>query len=415
MKKNNKLNQWLWRWHFIAGLISLPFIIVLSITGGIYLFKDKYEKPIHQPIKKVEITGTPITYQKQWEMAIAEMPKKPNTIVIPIKKDQATEFISGKFSHKSSLFIDPYKSKISGTINSNDGLMYKVRKLHGELLLGGFGTKIVELVASWLIVLILTGVYVFWPSRKRGIKAFFIPRVKEGRRTFFKDIHSITGFWISGLLLLVLAGAFPWTDVAGENFKWAQKVTHTGYPMAWHSIGVTSKILNTQVTLDDIVVKAKSLNLDGQLSIELPKEKNGVFSVENTHYENLSAQKKYHFDRYSGEQILQKDWSDVGILMRGRMWVMAFHQGQFGPWNWYLMLLTAFLLMGTSISALVSYSLRKSKGSWGVPKVSQKFNLSYGIILTMLVLGILLPLFGLSLILIFIGFQIKKRTDINYK
>ena len=36
--KNRQLNQWLWKWHFIAGLISLPFVALLAITGGIYLF-----------------------------------------------------------------------------------------------------------------------------------------------------------------------------------------------------------------------------------------------------------------------------------------------------------------------------------------------------------------------------------------
>ena len=51
--KNNILSQWLWKWHVIAGLISLPFVIVLAITGGIYLFKDDYEASKQELIKKV--------------------------------------------------------------------------------------------------------------------------------------------------------------------------------------------------------------------------------------------------------------------------------------------------------------------------------------------------------------------------
>ncbi|MDB2606476.1 PepSY domain-containing protein [Zobellia sp.] len=411
MKKSNKLNQWLWRWHFIAGLVSLPFIIVLSVTGGIYLFKDKYEKPIHEPIKKVEVAGTPISYQEQWEIANEKMPKKPNSMVVPADNDRATEFVSGRFSHKSSLFVNPYTGEVSGTINANDGFMYKVRKLHGELLMDGFGTKIVELVASWLIVLILTGVYVFWPSRKRGVKAFFVPRIAEGKRTFFRDVHAISGFWISGLLLLVLAGAFPWTDVVGENFKWVQQVTNTGFPKTWMGIGITSETANTEIGLDAMVDKAKSLHLKGEVSIDFPKGKNGVYGVGNTYYQDLGIQKKYHFNRFTGEEVLQQDWSEVGVLMRGRMWVMAFHQGQFGAWNWYLMLMVAILMASTSISALISYSLRKSKGSWGVPKVPKKFNVGYGIVVAIFLLGILFPLFGLSLILILIGFQVKKRNE----
>ncbi len=32
-----------WRWHFYAGLFCIPFIILLSIIGAIYLFKPQYE------------------------------------------------------------------------------------------------------------------------------------------------------------------------------------------------------------------------------------------------------------------------------------------------------------------------------------------------------------------------------------
>jgi len=28
-----------WRWHFYAGLFVIPFLILLSVTGIIYLFK----------------------------------------------------------------------------------------------------------------------------------------------------------------------------------------------------------------------------------------------------------------------------------------------------------------------------------------------------------------------------------------
>jgi len=33
-----------WRWHFYAGLFVLPFIVILSITGSIYLFKPQIER-----------------------------------------------------------------------------------------------------------------------------------------------------------------------------------------------------------------------------------------------------------------------------------------------------------------------------------------------------------------------------------
>ncbi|WP_452598037.1 PepSY-associated TM helix domain-containing protein [Pontimicrobium sp. MEBiC01747] len=413
LKKNNKLNQWLWKWHFIAGLVSLPFIILLAITGGIYLFKDNYDGPKQETIKVIKAEGNAISFQKQWKLAKAVAKKEPNIMVIPNKKNQATEFVSGRFSHKNSVYINPYKGEVSGKISPKDSKMHTVRKLHGELLLGKFGTKIIELIASWMVVLIITGIYVFWPNRKQGLKGFFTVRLKQGKRILFRDLHAVLGFWISLLLLLTLAGGFPWTDVFGANFKWVQKVTNTGYPKTWDARAVQSKATGEAMPLDAIVALAKSMNLEGEVSIGLPKNEKGVYSIFNTTF-NLGKQKRFHFDQYTGEQLVKHEWGDVGILMRGRLWLMAFHQGQFGQWNWFLMLSIAVLLLCLSIAGLLSYLKRKQKGNWGTPKIPGKFKVGYGIIACIVVLGLVFPLFGISAILIviieFLRTQKKSKT-----
>lgn len=408
-KKNKKLSQWLWKWHFVAGLVSLPFVVMLAITGGIYLFKDNYESPKQQHIKTVKLEGEPISFQKQWNLAKAAMHKKPNIMVVPREENMATEFVSGRFSHKNSTYVNPYNSEITGTINPRDSMMHSVRKLHGELLLGKFGTKIIELVASWMIVLIITGIYVFWPGGKQGIKAFFTIRIRQGKRILFRDLHAVFGFWASVLLLVTLAGGLPWTDVFGDGFKWVQKVTDTGFPKTWDARGVQSSKMGKVISLDDMVSLAKSMNLKGEVSIGLPKGDKGVYSIFNSSLD-FGAQKRFHFDQYSGEQLVRHDWEDVGVLMKGRLWLMAFHQGEFGRWNWFLMLGVAIMLLIIGIAGLLSYLKRKQKGDWGVPKVPATLKIGYGIIICIVVLGILFPLFGISVILIALWEYLKTKN-----
>ncbi len=413
MQKKHQLNLWFWKWHFIAGLISLPFIVLLSITGGIYLFKANYETPIYAPTTTVVAEGTALSYQEQYQLAKQHAPKKLNAMVVPQKATDATAFSSGRFGGKTSLYIDPYKKEVTGHILPKESLMYTVQKLHGELLLGKFGTTIVELIASWMVVLLITGLYIWWPANGWSLKGFFVPRIKQGKRLFYRDLHAISGFWISGLLLLVLAGGFPWTDTFGSNFKWVQKVTHTGYPSTWQGRGVTSSTIETTkqqpLPLDAIVAMAKKMELPGEVTIQFPKGKKGVYSISNNHIPDQKRQVMIHLDQYSGKPVLQHQWSDVGFLMRGRMWVMAFHQGEFGLWNWWLMLFVAILLALMSLSAMVSYILRKQKGNWGVPKVPKSFVVSYGLIALLIVLGLIFPLFGISLIILFLYEKFGKK------
>ncbi|MFZ3574673.1 PepSY-associated TM helix domain-containing protein [Tenacibaculum finnmarkense] len=408
--KNRKLNQWLWKWHFIAGLVSLPFILVLSITGAIYLFNPDVESKEVAKIQDVEnLHKTPISYQQQWENAKEKLKKKPSSMVINDNPEKATEFVVGRFSHKTTVFVNQYTGEATGTFSPKDTWMYTVRKLHGELLAGKVGTLLIELIASWMVVLILTGIYIWWPFSS-GIKGVFTIRFKEGKRILFRDLHAVTGFWMSLLLLIILAGGLPWTDVFGSNFKWVQKVTNTGYPKTWNGRGLASEVKGNikTISIDEMVAIANAQNLQGTVSIGLPKSAKSTFSVSNKTFP-LTAQKKLHFNQYSGELIKAHTWSDVGFLMRGRMWVMAFHQGQFGGWNWWLMFGVAIGLTIMTIAGLFSYLYRKQKGSWGVPKVSSQFKVGKLIVFILVLLGVLLPMFGVSLLLIVLFEQLFKR------
>ena len=408
MKKNNKLNKWLWKWHVIAGLISLPIVLILSITGGIYLFKDNYEASSQKEVRQVPTQKNTLSYQEQWQKAKSQTDRPINAMILPNNKEEATKFISGRFGTKSTLYLNPGTGKTIGEIPENTTEMYKVRKLHGELLMGSFGTKIVELIASWLIVLLITGLYIWWPRGNFKWKGFFTVRTGKGKRTFFRDLHAVTAMWFSGLLLMILLGGLPWTDVFGGSFKWVQQVTNTGFPATWQGRGISSTINGEALPLDTMVAKAKQLNLSGEVSITFPKSKNGTYSVSNNP-KNPTKMEIYHFDPYSGRQLIHNDWDDIGILMQGRLFFMAFHQGQFGTWNKLLMLFAALMLFTLSIGAIFSYTLRKKKG-WGIPKVPAKFQIGKAVLVLILLMGVVFPLFGLSVMLILIVELIRGKT-----
>ncbi len=415
----NYLYSWIWKWHFIGGIFILPFVLLLSITGTIYLFKDNYEKSNVEQITRLEksqVLQEVLSYQNQWNVVKGKWDKNVDAIVLPTSNEYATEFISGKFSHKSSFYVNPYTGEETGQVRVNETDMHTVRKLHGELLLGDFGTKLVELVASWMVVLIATGLYLFWP-RERGWKGLITVRRKGSKRTLYRDLHSVTGFWASALLLLILAGGLPWTDVFGSGYKWVQSTTNSGYPSTWDSRNMQSVVEGDPLSLDVMINKAKNLNLEGQITIYLPKTSQSVFSVSNE-TNDFDQIKMIHFDQYSGKLIKSHAWADVGLMMRSRQWIMAFHQGELGAWNFAIILTTALALAFLCVAGLLSYLKRKRTGEWGTPSVSNNIKFGLPVLALIAVLGILLPLFGASVLIIFLGglfFKGKKKKKQKYK
>jgi uncharacterized iron-regulated membrane protein len=409
MRKQNHLNRWLWKWHLIAGLITLPFMVLLAVTGMIYLFKANYEESVYQPITHVQRSeGGRVSYADQLIAAQGQLKKPISRMIVPNLPpfglpDQATHFEAGMRSHKQSAYVDPYTGKATGAIIHSDSLMYTVRKLHGELLAGKVGTYTIELVTSWFIVLVLTGLYVWWPAKKFSLAGFFTIRTQKGKRIFYRDLHSVTGFWLSIIMLMFLAGGMPWTDVFGSSLKWVQSNTDTGYPKTWKAKSLTrSQTLGAEpLSLDQMVTVAKGLDLPGEIAIELPASANGVYSVSNRAF-YLNDQKVFHFDQYSGQLITSHDWSDVGILMDLRQIFMRLHQGEYGFANWLIVLVSAGLFILSTIAGLVSYLMRKPKGRWGIPEVPEKFIVGKILFTMIIVLGFVFPLFGASLILLWL-------------
>ena len=51
----SNLYRAVWRWHFYAGLLVLPFLITMAVTGALYLFRDEIDAFIHADLKRIEI------------------------------------------------------------------------------------------------------------------------------------------------------------------------------------------------------------------------------------------------------------------------------------------------------------------------------------------------------------------------
>lgn len=417
LTKNQSLHSWFWKWHVIAGLISLPFMFLLAVTGTIYLFKDNVNEIVYAETLQVQRTfesqTLPLTEQLYSAQQASDKPIA--SVTITNNPEQATEFkVLGKGRASNSIYIDPYTGDVTGSIAQPETLMHKIRKLHGELLLGKPGTLVIELVASWFIVLILTGLYLWWPPKGSGLAGFFTVRTHRGRRLFWRDIHVVVGFWLSAFMLIILAGGMPWTDVFGDQLKWVQKQTNSGYPTHWrNSKGIESQVPtgnHSAQGIDAIAEISQQLGLPGKVTITLPQSPNDVYRVSNRSL-YLEDQQVIHLDQYSGQVIKSLNWDDVGVLMDLRQIFMRLHQGEYGKVNWVILFVVALLFSLTTLAGLISYLLRKPAGRWGIPKTPARFQVDKLLLLGIIALGVVFPLFGISLVLLFLSGLIRRGVQ----
>ena len=105
--------------------------------------------------------------------------------------------------------------------------------------------------------------------------------------------------------------------------------------------------------------------------------------------------------RLSAAKNSKIDISSTGLCKVGAG--IAAHEGQLFGWpNQLLGLVTASGLILISVSGVIMWWRRRDQGVLGAPKVMLTPRVSIGLLAIVLVLGIYLPLFGTSLVVVFL-------------
>src|SRR5690606_16757427 len=75
----------------------------------------------------------------------------------------ARQIVVGIGADETRVYVQPATGEVLKAVPEEDRLMPIVSRLHGELMIGRWGSTLVELAASWSIVMLLTGVFLWWP------------------------------------------------------------------------------------------------------------------------------------------------------------------------------------------------------------------------------------------------------------
>ncbi len=216
------LYRTIWRWHFYAGLFVIPFILLLAATGAAYLFKPQVERWEERAFRTPKIERV-VLPSAQVSAALASAPgARFVSYRLPERSGDAAmvHIATPDGRAMRDVFISP-AGTVLGSLDPERRIMATVKTIHGQLLLGKRGSWLVELAASWAMLLILSGLYLWWP-RDRRLAGTLWPRLRKGKRLFWRDLHAVTGFWIAGLALILLVTGLPWAGIWGSAFKAAR-------------------------------------------------------------------------------------------------------------------------------------------------------------------------------------------------
>ncbi|MCX8476233.1 MAG: PepSY domain-containing protein [Sphingomonas sp.] len=405
-----------WRWHFYAGLFCMPFVLWLAATGTIYLWKPQIEAWLERPYDTLTPSGPRASADAQVRVALAAVPGATlHKYQLPERPSEAARVIVGKDGDETRVYVDPYRLRVLATEAESARPMRVISELHGKFRAGNPGSYLVEIAACWTVTMLLTGLYLWWPRRARGLAGVLYPRLRSGKRVFWRDLHAVAGIWVAALALFLISTGLPWAKFWGSYFKEVRTVTGTlDGPQDWPT-GARSAMLGDHAEhggmgmphvategaeLDRVVAAAYPLGIAPPVLIAPPATKGAAWTV-TSDAANRSLRTRITVDGTTGALVSRRDFAERHWLDRAVGYGIAAHEGAlFGLANQLLGTLTALLLATLSVSGAVMWWRRRPQGLLGAPIPLSRPRYGPLLIGTLLLLALAMPLFGATLALV---------------
>lgn len=361
-----------WRWHFLAAVLVIPFVLWQSITGTIYLWADRWVDHSHSALRFVEPGPQRASLDAQVDAARAANPaRRVGTIRVPADPARSTQVLfTDDNGLPSATFVDPYRGVLLGRLEGSAWPVGWSRSLHGGWPLGSAGSWLLEIGACWTIVMVLTGLYLWWPRDGRGLRAL-LPRLRSGGRLFWRDLHACVAVWFSVLIVLFLFTALPWTSFWGSNVlgPLQQALGQQGPRAAGFAPVFTgSGGEEGAATLQGMLDRARARGLDGDLMFYMVDGPPGS-AVSVREAKARSADERYLLmDRANAAVVEQASWDDFPPMAKAVATGVDLHEasyfGRAGPW---VNTVFAAALVWLCITGAMAWWRRKPAASIGAP------------------------------------------------
>ena len=384
-----------WRWHFYFGLLVAPFLTLLAVTGlGMLLFANitgKEGERIHvTPQAQVQ----PLSAQAE----AARQSVNPETAsvvqyIAPRADDMVAVFRVNNDDKATMVAVDPYTAKVVSSMPRNEGWYHTMDGIHGDMMLGTAGDYLIETAASLTILMMITGIYLWW-AKQRSLKSMLVPQTGKGR-SWWRSMHGAFGTWVSLILLLFCLSGVAWAGIWGGKFvqSWSQ------FPAGkW---GVEPNPVSVVPTHGDVLNDGKTKEVPWILELTpMPvsgttKGENGINPSEPMSYDMVSptADRTVHIDQYSGKILADIHFDDYNFFGKFMAASIALHMGTLGWWSVLANVLFCLAVIFICVSGCVMWWKRRPSKAGGLVPPAQKIELPvwWAMAVPLLIVAVLFP------------------------
>lgn len=436
---DSALYRRVWRWHFYAGLVCLPFLALMAVTGGLYLYQEPIESMLYARLRFVEASPGP-QLDAQTLVARAGGAEAGDAVrfVAPAAPGRSAEVGLRTATGVVAVYLDPTSGRVLGRLRDDERPMEVVKHLHSLVIAGPLANHWIEVVAGWAIVLVVSGVFLWWPrARAHSAGGVYSLRGRPAQRLWWRDLHAVTGAFAAAAILFLAVTGMPWSAFWGQQFGRLTNEWGIGLPrhlfgpppasaLPLSSLGdvpwtLTDAVLPesaapaghaghdspgmadggvtaASIGLNEALRRFERLGLPKGVPVSLPAGPRGVYTA-RWFPDDVRAQRVVHLDRYAGTVLADVGYADYGIAGRLVEWGVQLHTGrQFGQANRLVMLAGCLSIVLLAVSSVVMWWKRRPRGRLAAPPRRAGDRAAGSAVAAATLLGVLYPLLGASML-----------------
>lgn len=477
----------IWRVHFWVGLFAAPALVVLACTGLVILYSQPLDNLLNRGLLVVDRGAEAVPLDAQVAAAQREVgadysidavtpPSAPDRSTrVDFLAPDAPEYPAGE-GDVTQVFVNPYTGQYLGQRTELSGLVGWANQLHrmfgndgpqvhlpslGHLIAPdsypdatipvGVGNLWMEVTAAWILVLLASGIFLWWPRAIESAKPLLKIRWKRGGRIRWRDLHALTGVVIALILIGYVLSGMTWSRYWGENWRAFSSTVapssevdaastpatmgdydRLGRRIAWAATDdpVYASVPNGPVAqrlpLADVDRFAKGEHMVPGYAIIPPSDSTvdgatvyGSYAVVNPWPQKLSEQRTLYLNQFTGQTIANATSAQDGALSRLTSFGIAMHMGnQLGVLTRVSATVACLGVLLSVLSGLLMWWKRRPAGGTGLPGRQRSDSpavmpkrLSVAVFVAAVVLGVLFPAFGVSLLAVLAVETVLARRD----
>ncbi len=366
---NKTIKKSIGKIHLWLGLASGLVVFIVALTGSLLVFEEEIDSFLHPEFYKVKTIGTT---KKPIDEAIKNLNNSFGIDSIQriytYQEEQKTALIIAKNKDKKTFYfaVNPYTAEIVGSIEQTKHFFTIVNQLHRNLLLGKTGKLITGISCLIFIILLISGLCLWWPKKRKNLKQRLTIKWKASFKRVNWDFHSTLGFYSFLFLLIIALTGLTW------SFKWFENSLYyiTDGVAKKPSIKVENppkpeSQITTTIFYQNIINQTNTLfPYQGNIQIRLPNDTVNSILVtkENTEKTIPNQSSIAYFDRYTGDNIQTKPYESFSQGDKLRRIIYPIHTGSiYGLPTKIIALLVCIFAVTAPITGFVIWWGRKKK------------------------------------------------------